>query len=154
MNYTDIDKKYQIVLRKDGYEVLKDNFLQYTTKIETPFTVWNDIASGKTTGTEAMMNKQYRVDGDFDLMLHWDDYFGSGKPKKNTQKTVTEQKKTNMIILLLPWIAFWVGAAIDSYIGSLICNVHQLGSISLIFPITKPKVLKIAPLNISRIRVC
>ena len=34
------------------------------------------------------------------------------------------------------------------------CNVHQLGSISLIFPITKPKVLKIAPLNISRIRVC
>lgn len=120
MDYTDIDKKYQIVLRKDGYEVLKDNFLDYTTKIETPFTVWNDIAAGKTTGTEAMMKKQYRVDGDFDLMLHWDEYFGSGKTKQKTEKVVTEEKKTNMMILLIPWIAFWVGAAIDSYVGSLI----------------------------------
>ena len=119
MDYTDLDKKYQIVLRKDGYEVLKDNFLEYTTKIETPFTVWNDIAAGKTTGTEAMMKKQYRVDGDFDLMLHWDDYFGSGKPQKNTVKAAADEKKTSMLILLLPWIAFWVGAAIDPYVGSL-----------------------------------
>ena len=34
------------------------------------------------------------------------------------------------------------------------CNVRQLGSISLILPITKPKVLKITPLNIIHIRVC
>ena len=38
--------------------------------------------------------------------------------------------------------------------GYLNCNVRQLGSISLILPITKPKVLKITPLNIIHIRVC
>ena len=37
---------------------------------------------------------------------------------------------------------------------TLNCNVRQLGSISLILPITKPKVLKITPLNIIHIRVC
>ena len=120
MDYTDIDKKYQIVLHKDGYDVLKDNFKKYTTKIETPFSVWNDIASGKMSGKDAMMKKLYRVDGDFGLMIHWDDYFGSKKPKKNNSGKAVPEKKTNMMILLIPWIAFWVGAAIDAYVGSII----------------------------------
>ena len=122
MDYTDIGKKYQIVLKKDGYEVLKDNFKEFTTKIETPFSVWNDIAAGKTTGKDAMMKKQYKVKGDFGLMLHWDDYFGSTKAQRasKSSKASTEQKKTNMMILLLPWIAFWVAAAIDSYVGSIV----------------------------------
>ena len=132
MDYTDLDKRYQIVLKKDGYEVLKDNFLDYTTKIITPFTVWNDIAKGEISGTEAMMKKLYSVDGDFDLMLHWDDYFGSSKAEKNTTAVKTEKKKTNMMILLLPWIAFWVGAAIDSYVGSII-SIAACALTSLIF---------------------
>ena len=39
MNYTDIDKSYQIILKRDSYEVLTENFKPFTTKIETPFTV-------------------------------------------------------------------------------------------------------------------
>ena len=42
----------------------------------------------------------------------------------------------------------------DFWDEGLNCNVRQLGSISLILPITKPKVLKITPLNIIHIRVC
>lgn len=134
MEYTDIDKKYQIVLKKDGYEVLKDNFLQYTTKIETPFTVWNDISTGKTTGKEAMMKKQYKVKGDFNLMLHWEDYFGStkGQKAKKTAKSASNEKPTNMLILLIPWIAFWIGPAIDAYMGSII-SIAVCALTSLLF---------------------
>ncbi|MBQ8135501.1 MAG: SCP2 sterol-binding domain-containing protein, partial [Clostridia bacterium] len=126
--------KYQIVLKKDGYEVLKDNFLQYTTKIETPFTVWNDISTGKTTGKEAMMKKQYKVKGDFNLMLHWEDYFGStkGQKAKKTAKSASNEKPTNMLILLIPWIAFWIGPAIDAYMGSII-SIAVCALTSLLF---------------------
>ena len=117
MAYTDVGRSYQIVLKKDGYEVLKDNFKEYTTKIETPFTVWKDIAAGKISGTQAMMKKLYSVQGDFDLMLHWDDYFGSTKRKKTPAKKA--EGKSTMLLLLIPWISFWVGAPIDIFYGSL-----------------------------------
>ena len=132
MDYTDIGKKYQIVLKKDGYEVLADNFKEFTTKIETPFSVWNDIATGKMSGKGAMMKRLYKVKGDFDLMIHWDEYFGSTSSQKNKEGTSSNisEKKTNMMILLMPWIAFWVAAAISSYTGSIItiiiCAISSL----------------------------
>lgn len=122
MCYTDKEKTYQIIMKKDGYEVRKDNFLSATTKIITPFSVWTDIAEGKTGGAEAMMKKLYRVEGDFDTMLNWEKYFGSGgtkqKPDKNTDEPKT--KGTNLMLTLIPWITFWIAASIDSYVGSFI----------------------------------
>ena len=122
MDYTDIGKKYQIVLKKDGYEVLADNFKEFTTKIETPFSVWNDIATGKISGKDAMMKRLYKVKGDFNLMLHWDEYFGSTTQKEDNEENSQSQskKKTNMMILLIPWIAFWVAPSISSFTGSII----------------------------------
>ena len=123
MNYTDIDKRYQIVLKEDGVEVITDNFKEYTTKIETPYSVWCDIASGKISGEQALMEQKYKVKGDFDLMLHWDEYFGTAGTDSNNTSVNNEKKinaKTNMIILLLPWIVFWVATSINSYIGSFI----------------------------------
>lgn len=122
MDYTDVGKKYQIVLKKDGYEVLADNFKNFTTKIETPFSVWNEIATGKISGHDAMMKRLYKVKGDFDLMIHWNDYFGSTTSQKNKEEKEQKltEKKTNMMILLVPWITFWIAAAISSYTGSFI----------------------------------
>lgn len=119
MDYTDVGKKYQVILGRDGSETIKDNFREYTTRIETPFTVWKDIAAGKMSGTEAMMKRLYRVEGDFNLMVNWEKYFGSAKPPKSVPKGDKPQKDTNMLILLLPWIAFWIGAPIDSFYGSI-----------------------------------
>ncbi|MBQ9673268.1 MAG: NAD(P)H-dependent oxidoreductase [Ruminococcus sp.] len=123
MDYTDIEKTYQIILKKDGYEVRKDNFSDYTTKIETPLSVWKDIASGTITGTQAMADKLYRVQGDFELMLNWNKYFGSsnaGTAKNNKQNNSIKDKGTSLLLTLIPWIAYWVGVAIDSYIGAFI----------------------------------
>lgn len=119
MYYTDIGKTYQIVLGEKGSEVHPKPVLPYTTRIETPYRLWKSIAEGEITGQEALMQQKYRVKGDFDLMIHWDDYFGVGQAKQVSQKN-KKQKGTDMTILLLPWIVFWIAIPINGYYGSLI----------------------------------
>lgn len=119
MYYTDEDKRCQILLTKEGSKVLTENFREYTTRIETPFTVWKAIAAGEISGQDALMQGRYRVKGDFDLMIHWDCYFGSQEEKQEVRGSGGE-KPTNMNILLIPWIVFWVAAAIDGFYGALI----------------------------------
>lgn len=117
MEYTDIDKRYQIILGPDGSRVLTDGFLRASTMIETPYSVWKEIAAGKISGEEALMKQLYRVKGDFSLMTQWDSYFGEGAAKEEKQES---KAQTTMTLLLAPWITFWVAAAIDSFAGSLI----------------------------------
>ena len=132
MNYTDINKCYQIVLKKDGSEVLTENFKPFTTKIDTPFTVWSDIASGKIRGEEALMKQMYKVNGDFNLMIHWDHYFGAENEAVETNNKKQDVSKTNMVILLLPWIVFWVATSINGFKGSLI-SIISCAIVSLLF---------------------
>lgn len=122
MDYTDKEKFYQIILKKDGYEVRKDNFIIPTTKIVTPFTVWRDIAEGKITGSQAMMKKLYHIEGNFDVLLNWDKYFGVDSAGKKPDKSAADKKAkgTNLMLTLIPWITFWVAAAINSYIGGFV----------------------------------
>ena len=135
MNYTDIGKVCRIVLGATGSHVEEKpagSFAtDYTTRINTPLSVWRSIASGEIAGDAALMEHLYTVEGDFDLMMHWDDYFGaantgtgSGETKANADEAEAAEDaaepKTNMLLLLIPWIVFWVAAAIDSYWGSLV----------------------------------
>ena len=138
MHYTDIDKTYRVVLGANGSRVEEapaEGFAtDYTTRINTPFDVWRSIAAGKIRGDEALMQHLYSVEGDFDLMMHWDDYFGTanadtgsdaggntGKVEgaSSSDKSASEPK-TNMLLLLIPWIVFWIAASINSFWGSLI----------------------------------
>ena len=132
MNYTDINKCYQIILKEDGSEVITENFKPFTTKIDTPFTVWSDIASGKIRGEEALMKQMYKVNGDFNLMIHWDHYFGVENETIEINNKKQEISKTNMIILLLPWIVFWVATSINGFKGSLI-SIIICAIVSLVF---------------------
>ena len=132
MNYTDINKCYQIILKEDGSEVITENFKPFTTKIDTPFTVWSDIASGKIRGEEALMKQMYKVNGDFNLMIHWDHYFGVENETIEINNKKQEISKTNMIILLLPWIVFWVATSINGFKGSLI-SIISCAIVSLVF---------------------
>lgn len=140
MNYTDVGKAYSIVLGEDGSRVETEpaeGFSSgFTTRINTPLSVWRSIAGGEIAGDEALMKHLYSVEGDFDLMMHWDDYFGAandagaGESNAGEQSAATgggptaaanaSEPKTNMLLLLIPWIVFWVAAAIDSFWGSLV----------------------------------
>ena len=118
MDYTDVNKRYQLLLTKDGSKVLTENFLTPTTTIETPYSLWEAIASGEITGQDALMQQKYRVKGDFSLMLKWDQFFGPEKEAPQAQKEAAAP--TNMNIMLIPWITFWVAAAINGFYGALI----------------------------------
>lgn len=135
MCYTDIGECYQIVMGEDGSHVITDGSKTATTRIETPITVWKAIASGEIQGEEALMRGQYKVKGDFNLMLKWDEYFGgtgNGAAQENPAKKKPEEagssqkrihvpdKDTSMNIMLIPWIVFWVAVSIDGFTGSLV----------------------------------
>jgi hypothetical protein len=118
INYTDIGKTYQILLTAGGSEVITDGFRPYTTKIETPYSVWRSISRGEITGQDALFQKQYSVLGDFGLMLKWDELFGR---TTSTKKAVANHPlKTNMTVLLIPWIVIWVALAISPVIGGVL----------------------------------
>ena len=138
MHYTDIDKTYRIALGADGSRVEEEPTegfaTDYTTRINTPFDVWQSIAAGKIRGDEALMQHLYSVEGDFDLMMHWDEYFGAANAgaSSNTSDNAGKagvasssgknaaEPKTNMLLLLIPWIVFWIATSINSFWGSLI----------------------------------
>ncbi len=132
MHYTDVGECYQILLGKDGSHVYTDKSLKATTRIETPVTVWRSIAAGKIRGDEAMMQGLYQVEGDFNLMLRWDTYFGGSQSQEQEAAVPSAQKKTNMNVMLLPWIALWITAAIDRHWGCLI-TISVCALLPLIF---------------------
>lgn len=136
MVYTDVQERYQVVLGQEGSRTLTEGFLPATTTIETPVSVWRAISMGEISGSEALMQHQYRVDGDFDVLMYWDTYFAGAQAEAETADAAGEnadkkqagasagglhmpRKSTNLNILLLPWIVFWAGACIDSFWGSL-----------------------------------
>nr|WP_296488234.1 NAD(P)H-dependent oxidoreductase [uncultured Acetatifactor sp.] len=145
MYYTDLDECYQVILGENGSQVVTDSSRRATTRIETPITVWRSIASGEIRGDAALMQHLYRVTGDFSMMLNWDKYFGGsgdkGKDeksgeiesrkgnvaetadtgrkngKKNPGGSRGQDRETNMMNLLIPWIVFWVAVSFDGYWG-------------------------------------
>ncbi len=136
MYYTDLDECYQVLMGKEGSQVLEKDFQAATTRIETPFSVWKSIAAGEIRGDEALMKQLYKVKGDFNLMLNWDSYFGGGKEaeKKDTQESQQREnsKKTNMNLMLIHWIVFWVAASINPFAGSLI-SIFTCAVVPLLF---------------------
>lgn len=106
--YTDVKAGFQLIMKKDGCEVRSTDFLPYTTRVETPFTVWQDIANGVYSGEQAMMEGKYKTMGDLRLLISWGRYFGAGAPVKETQAPKPDSKKTNMKLLLFPWLLIWV----------------------------------------------
>ncbi|MDE7270902.1 MAG: SCP2 sterol-binding domain-containing protein, partial [Acetatifactor sp.] len=145
MYYTDIDECYQIVMGKEGSRVVTDGSESATTRIETPLSVWRSIAAGEIRGDEALMRQLYKVKGDFNLMLKWDEYFGNAGANTGTNREASKEKGgeaasgihiprrgTNMNIMLIPWIVFWIAVPIDSYIGSFI-SIAACALVPLLF---------------------
>ncbi len=126
MNYTDIGKRYQILLQRDGSKVISENFLTASTVIETSYALWQAIAAGEVRGEQALMEQKYRVKGDFSLMIRWDTFFGTQDAVQPKQEP---RKPTNMLLLLLPWMLLWIGVPINAGVFPVVtlCICAALG---------------------------
>lgn len=125
MCYTDIGERYQILLTKEGSQVFTDGSLAFTTRIETPYSLWLSIAQNEIRGDEALMKQMYKVSGDFELMLHWDRYFGNDasdvQNARESENISTDTKKPPvMMTMLLAWISFWVAISVNAEVGPYI----------------------------------
>lgn len=121
--YTDLGNTYQILLGKDGSKFVTDGSLTPTTRIDTPYDVWQSLSRGEMRGDAALAQGLYRVSGDFSLMINWDTYFGgqSGKQEeKAPEQAASSKNKPTMITMLIPWITLWVAVAIDAGLGAVI----------------------------------
>ena len=132
MDYTDIGKRYRIILGKAESRVVEQFREKPTTVIHTPFSIWQSIAAGEIEGSTALMKHLYSVEGNFDLMLKWDEYFGQHQNADLTRDTPTPTGKTDMRYLLIPWIVFWIAANMHAFWGSVI-SIFVCCSLPLLF---------------------
>ena len=121
MHYTDANRTYQILMATNGATVITEGFKKYTTKIETPYALWKAISQGEVKGQDALFQKQYKVLGDFDTLMQWDELFSGGKPKtKKAASSPISERKTDMKVFLIPWIVIWIAMAINPTVGSVL----------------------------------
>jgi len=125
--YTDLGTTYQVILGKDGSQVLEKCTETATTRIDTPYDVWGKIARKEITGPEALEKGMYTVTGDFNLLINWEKFFGDGlergSSETSVEQTTTELKNPSLITMTIPWIVFWLATAINPIIGSLVTVV-------------------------------
>lgn len=145
--YTDLARTYQIALTKEGSRVVTDGALTATTRIDTPWDVWGKISRGELSGSGALAKGLYSVNGDFSLMIHWDDFFGPSA-KENREGECREEKETedisggrktkapSLTLLLAPWITFWVAVSINPVIGAAIV-IAECALLPLVFVTTR-----------------
>lgn len=122
--YTDLGKTYQILLGEKGSEVSTELQRKYTTRIETPWEVWQAVARNEIRGDVALAKQMYRVQGDFSLMINWDRFFGNGQDdvvvKPETTKQAENRKPPVMATMLIAWITFWTAISASEQMGALI----------------------------------
>jgi multimeric flavodoxin WrbA len=143
-HFTDVDKTYQLLLTSGGSSVVADHFKPYTTRIETPYELWRSIARGEISGADALFQKKMYVWGDFDVMSRWNELFGPSAPTRNEKGNELENDKnlkTNMSVLLAPWIVIWVALAIDPIVGGVL-GVMAAAAVPLIWLLFKPTVFE------------
>ncbi len=75
LEYTDINKRYQLVFKNDECEVITENFSDFTTKIQVNFKDWQGVLQGKYSMTEAIANQVCTIAGKTDLIAEWNTYF-------------------------------------------------------------------------------
>lgn len=75
-DFTDIHRSYQFIIKNQTCTLIQGSENTYVTKIETPFSLWQDISSGKADGMQAIMEGKYKVLGDINIMMQFDSLFG------------------------------------------------------------------------------
>ena len=135
MKYTDLQETYQFVIEEGKCTLLTQDFKPNSVLIETPYEIWIQISEGKLNGAQAMMDKLYKVTGSFETMLKMNTLFGGSDESNQAVVTQVKEKKSVMLMLLVPWISLWIllpmQAKIAGLIGISICALLPLLSVKI-----------------------
>lgn len=116
--YTDVQVGYQLVLGKERCTVRTTDFTPFLTKVETPLSVWQDIAKGVYNGAQAMMEGKYKTTGDLKFLMAWERYFGGASRTASAEKK--QVKKSNMTLMLTLWMSVWTLLPIHAVLGGIV----------------------------------
>jgi putative sterol carrier protein len=65
-----------LVIHDGNIETKKGTAKDASMTINSPFELWIDIMTGKADGQQMLMEKKYKVDGDFNLLMRMNQLFG------------------------------------------------------------------------------
>jgi len=66
---------FQFHIEDSTCRLYEEHTKDYTTRIEIPFDVWEEIISRKISISQAFVDRKYKVLGDFNTILRFDDFF-------------------------------------------------------------------------------
>jgi len=138
MDFADLRESYQLVIKDNECKLLKNDFTQETTRINTHFTNWERISEGKIDAAEALIEKKYTVVGDFNLMnALMDGLFGNLAlfPEKQKKLVPVIFKNTPywFILTMIPWMACFfltennpfLGVIVPLLISGILCSIKK-----------------------------
>jgi len=125
IEFTDLAETHHFMIKNQKCELIDGSNTSFTTKIITTYDTWMKISNGEVSGSQAMIDGLYRVEGDFNFMMVMGKLFGSGESDK-VEKIAQSHQKSDVLgikgekwmsILFIPWILSWVCIGFNSMLG-------------------------------------
>jgi putative sterol carrier protein len=151
------DERYHVLIKDEQCKAYEGEHPEPDLTIISPKQVWLDISSGKLNGTKAYMEGQYKTEGDMNLLMKFDQLFGSEKTQKDTSGPKEAPKDDNipehrgpitipammwLTIAFIPWMIQWIGGSITpsplpryvaAAVAALISGYHLSTNIVTLF---------------------
>jgi len=125
IEFTDLNETHHFIINNQKCELFEGKSDSFTTKIITTYDTWMKIAGGEVSGSQAMMDGLYRVEGDFNFMMVMSKIFGSGESEKEEEIDKCSENSNIlgikgekwMSISFIPWILSWICIGFNSILG-------------------------------------
>lgn len=113
--FTDLNETHHLKINDQTCNAIEGKSEIFTTKIITSYETWIKIANGEISGSKALMDGDYKIEGDLNFMMTMNKIFGSGSEDKK-EDAATQKKKTLLGIKLEQWMSLSFAAWIMSWI--------------------------------------
>ncbi|MBF8983167.1 NAD(P)H-dependent oxidoreductase [Lutibacter sp. B2] len=125
IEFTDLNETHHFIIKNQKCELIDGRNTSFTTKIITTYDTWMKISNGEVSGSQAMMDGLYRIEGDFNFMMVMSKIFGSGESDKDKKMDECSQNSKIlgikgekwMSISFIPWILSWICIGFNSILG-------------------------------------
>jgi len=128
-DFTDTDEIYHFNIHSNECELVEGKSPSPSLRIITPFSVWEKIAEGELSGSQAMMDGLYRAEGEMELLMNLGEMFGASTEEtlERTAAVAPANGEKWMAFPLFAWILFWSISGSSYTLGVLLPSFLMLG---------------------------